>query len=170
MRHTVLAVAFSLWLSVSAVTGRTILVDDEGPADFNNIQAAIDNSNDGDIIQVTPGTYSRQFAQSINLKGKDIIVRCYDPLDTYELTSISSDPNVARAHLDFRRSYVPNELIVKFKNTAADILAAGISEGKHIQDLQLSDSLDKLNKKYKTRAVRTLFKGFKRNRQRIKLS
>jgi hypothetical protein len=41
MRHTVLAVAFSLWLSVSTVTGRTILIDDEGPADFNDIQAAI---------------------------------------------------------------------------------------------------------------------------------
>jgi hypothetical protein len=40
MKHSVLAVAFSLWLSVSSVAGRTILVDDEGPADFNNIQAA----------------------------------------------------------------------------------------------------------------------------------
>jgi len=34
-----------------------IIVDDDGPADFNNIQAAIDSANDGDTIIVQPGTY-----------------------------------------------------------------------------------------------------------------
>ena len=37
---------------------RVITVDDDGPADFNNIQAGIDDANDGDIILVKSGYYS----------------------------------------------------------------------------------------------------------------
>jgi hypothetical protein len=42
---------------VSIAYGRTIYVDDDGPADFNTIQAAIDDSNDGDTIIVADGIY-----------------------------------------------------------------------------------------------------------------
>jgi hypothetical protein len=41
----------------SAVIADTWTVDDEGKADFNNIQDAIDASADGDTIVVSPGTY-----------------------------------------------------------------------------------------------------------------
>ncbi|MHC4158004.1 MAG: right-handed parallel beta-helix repeat-containing protein [Planctomycetota bacterium] len=34
---------------------RIITVDDDGPADFNNIQAGIDDANDGDTVIVAPG-------------------------------------------------------------------------------------------------------------------
>jgi hypothetical protein len=37
---------------------RTITVDDDGPADFNNIQAAINDANHGDTIIVADGTYT----------------------------------------------------------------------------------------------------------------
>ena len=40
-----------------ALANKTIYVDDNGNADFNNIQAAIDNANDGDTILVAEGTY-----------------------------------------------------------------------------------------------------------------
>lgn len=33
-----------------AFAGKTLYVDDDGPADFNNIQAAIDDANDGESI------------------------------------------------------------------------------------------------------------------------
>ena len=36
----------------------TWTVDDDGPADFNNIQAAVDAASDGDEILVMPGTYT----------------------------------------------------------------------------------------------------------------
>ena len=38
-----------LLLTIPSQAG-IIYVDDDGPADFNNIQAAIDDSNDGDTI------------------------------------------------------------------------------------------------------------------------
>ncbi len=66
-----------LLLAVFSVpaTAKTIYVDDDGPADFNNIQSAIDDSNDGDVIVVAEGTYF----ENINFKGKNIILRSTDP-------------------------------------------------------------------------------------------
>jgi len=60
---------------------RIITVDDDGPADFNNIQAAIDDSNDGDIVEVQPGIYSGSGNRDIDFKGKVITVRSKDPND-----------------------------------------------------------------------------------------
>lgn len=51
---------FHLVLSVSAaqcVLAETITVDDDGPADFVTIQAAIDHAQNGDVILVSPGVY-----------------------------------------------------------------------------------------------------------------
>jgi len=47
---------------------RTITVDDDGPADFDTIQAAIDDASHGDEIEVAPGIYY----EAINLKGKAV--------------------------------------------------------------------------------------------------
>jgi len=49
---------FLLGMGCATASGRTIYVDDDGPADFNNIQAAIDDSNDGDTIIVADGIYT----------------------------------------------------------------------------------------------------------------
>ncbi|MEQ9617373.1 MAG: FG-GAP-like repeat-containing protein [Phycisphaerales bacterium] len=45
-------------------------VDDDGPADFSSIQAAIDAAMTGAVISVMPGTYN----EVINYNGKDIAV------------------------------------------------------------------------------------------------
>jgi len=52
---------------------RTITVDDDGPADFNNIQAAIDDANAGDTIVVAEGTYYEniRMKDGITLQGSD---------------------------------------------------------------------------------------------------
>ncbi len=54
---------------------RTITVDDDGPADFNNIQAAIDDANDGDDIVIADGIYTGIGNQDLDFLGKAIIVR-----------------------------------------------------------------------------------------------
>jgi predicted outer membrane repeat protein len=79
---------FSLILFVYATAeAKTIYVDDDGPADFDNIQAAIDDSNDGDTIIVNPGTYTGDGNRDISYNGKAITFRSEDP----------NDPNIVAA-------------------------------------------------------------------------
>ena len=68
-------VLFLLTSASATVHAKTIYVDDNGPADFSNIQAAIDDANDGDIIIVNPGTY----IENINFNGKNITLRSTEP-------------------------------------------------------------------------------------------
>jgi hypothetical protein len=50
----------------------TWTVDDDGKADFNNIQAAVDAAVDGDEILVMPGTYTGTGAEVVDMLGKEI--------------------------------------------------------------------------------------------------
>jgi parallel beta-helix repeat protein len=59
----------------SFASATVIYVDDDGPADFNNIQAAIDSANNGDIIEVQPGTYTGEGNRDIDFLGKAITIR-----------------------------------------------------------------------------------------------
>ncbi len=54
---------------------RIITVDDDGPADFDTIQAAIDDADDGDTVVVNDGTYTGEGNRDIDFKGKSITVR-----------------------------------------------------------------------------------------------
>jgi len=54
---------------------RTITVDWYAPADFSNIQAAIDDANDGDCVIVADGAYSDSGNANIDFHGKAITVR-----------------------------------------------------------------------------------------------
>jgi len=66
-----------------------ITVDDNGSADFDNIQDAIDNSGVGDTIVVKPGTYNRR----IFFNNKSITLTSEDPNDPdiVESTIITAD-------------------------------------------------------------------------------
>ncbi len=59
----------------TASVARTISVDNDGPADFNNIQAAINDANNGDVIIVSEGTYR----ENISFNGKNIVLTSSDP-------------------------------------------------------------------------------------------
>ena len=86
---TTLAISlFSLLLIFSTTAHpKTIYVDDDAPADFSNIQAAIDDANNGDIIVVNPGIYTDDGNRDIDFFGKAIAVRSVDP----------NDPNIVAA-------------------------------------------------------------------------
>jgi parallel beta-helix repeat protein len=60
---------------VSIAAGRTIYVDGDGPADFNTIQAAIDDAYDGDTIIVSDGTYTGGGNRDLDFLGKAIALR-----------------------------------------------------------------------------------------------
>jgi len=57
--------------------------------------------------------------------------------------------------------YVPNEIIVKFRQPAADSLYLQFRQGAAADGLQFSDSLQKLNNKYKLKKASALFKNFR---------
>jgi len=59
----------------SLAGGRTIYVDDDGPADFNNIQAAIDDANHGDTVVVKDGLYTGDGNRDIDFLGNAITVK-----------------------------------------------------------------------------------------------
>jgi len=72
---TPLMVAFVLITTAPAFAGKVIYVDDDEPADFNNIQAAIHDSNYGDVVIVAEGRYF----ENINFNGKNITLISTDP-------------------------------------------------------------------------------------------
>ncbi|HIA72390.1 MAG TPA: hypothetical protein EYO01_06820 [Phycisphaerales bacterium] len=55
-----------------AVNANTWTVDDDGVADFDNIQTAVDAALDGDEILVMPGTYTSIGGEVINMNGKTV--------------------------------------------------------------------------------------------------
>ncbi len=59
----------------------TWTVDDDGKADFDNIQAAIDAASDGDEIVVMPGTYIGTDNNVVEMPSVSVTLRSSDPSD-----------------------------------------------------------------------------------------
>ena len=105
-----------LGMVCTIASGRTFYVDDDGPADFNTIQEAIDDSNDGDIIIVRPGLY----LEYVRFYGKNITLMSTNPYDfnIVASTSISS--------VRFIGTEDPNCTLMGFKIRG---IVSGIEEG-----------------------------------------
>ncbi|MHC4570883.1 MAG: right-handed parallel beta-helix repeat-containing protein [Planctomycetota bacterium] len=71
----VLVCTVVLCLATGLANGRTINVRADGTGDYPTIQNSIDDSNDGDIIEVAPGTYTGHGNRDIDFLGKAITVR-----------------------------------------------------------------------------------------------
>ncbi len=76
-------------LVVGNTYGDTVYVDDDGPADFDNIQAAIDDASEGDTVIVEKGLY----VENINFKGKNIILISTNPNDPSVVATTIIDGN-----------------------------------------------------------------------------
>ena len=61
----------SMFLTSTALAD-TWTVDDDGKADFDNIQAAVDAASDGDEIIVMPGIYISTTSEVVNPNGKEL--------------------------------------------------------------------------------------------------
>ncbi|MGB2866645.1 MAG: right-handed parallel beta-helix repeat-containing protein [Sedimentisphaerales bacterium] len=70
-------------LPIFTSQAKIITVDDNGPADFDNIQQAINSSEHGDTIIVKPGTYN----QGIFFNNKSVTLTSEDP----------DDPNIVQS-------------------------------------------------------------------------
>ncbi len=67
---------FSVALGAAGTAaGQIIYVDTDGPADFNNIQAAINDAVDHDVVLVADGIYTGDGNKDLDFHGKSIIVR-----------------------------------------------------------------------------------------------
>ena len=71
-----------LTFSNFTIANRIIYVDNDGPADYNNIQTAIDDANNGDTILVADGTYTGDGNRDIDFKGKAITVKSQNGPET----------------------------------------------------------------------------------------
>ena len=60
---------------------RTLYVDANGTGDYPTIQAAVNDSNTGDVIILLPGTYTGLGNRDIDSNGKSITVQSTDPCD-----------------------------------------------------------------------------------------
>lgn len=67
--------AIFLCISASTCFAETYTVDDDGPADFASIQAAINAASDGDQILVAHGTYYGTGNEVVNTLGKQVVIR-----------------------------------------------------------------------------------------------
>ena len=74
-----------------------IIVDDDWPYDFNNVQAAIDYANPdppgSDIIVVFPGRYTGEGNRNIDFRRKGVTVQSVDPEDPYIVAATIIDCN-----------------------------------------------------------------------------
>jgi hypothetical protein len=75
---------------------RIINVDNDGVADFNNIQAAIDDANDGDTVLVADGTYTGDGNRDIDFKGKAITLKSQNGAEKCIIDCNGSDQDLHR--------------------------------------------------------------------------
>ncbi|MCJ7776810.1 MAG: hypothetical protein MUP16_00615, partial [Sedimentisphaerales bacterium] len=98
-----LILGFAFLFAAIPCQAKIITVDNDGSADFANIQAAIDDANNGDVVEVQPGTYTGPGNRNIDFKGKAITVRSIDPKDPniIETTIIDCNGTEAEPHRGF---------------------------------------------------------------------
>ncbi len=88
-----LVVGFLVLFAVMPCAGRLITVDDDGPANFNTIQAAIADANSGDTVVIAPGRYTGQGNFNISFMSKAITVRSTEPNDPCVVAATVVDCN-----------------------------------------------------------------------------
>jgi len=105
------AICILLVLAAIPCCARTITVDDDGPSDFTTIQAAIDDANDGDTVEIQPGRYMGLGNRDIKFKGKAITVTSTDPEDPNIVAQTIVDCNEAGRGFNFENYEDANSVL-----------------------------------------------------------
>jgi len=110
---------FLLGMTCTAAAGRTIYVDADGPADFNTIQAAINDAIDGDTIIVAEGKYF----ENINFNGRNITLTSTDPCNPEVVAATIIDGNQNGSVVTFKSEEDANSVLAGFtiRNGYADV-------------------------------------------------
>jgi hypothetical protein len=74
-RAVITCVTFCFIVLISSAYGDIYVVNPGGTGDFPTIQAAVDAVSDGDIIELTDGTFTGEGNRNIDFNGKAITVR-----------------------------------------------------------------------------------------------
>jgi parallel beta-helix repeat protein len=131
-----------------AVNGRVITVDDDGVADFNTIQAAVEDANDGDSILVEAGTYGEclYISKDINLEAalpgeaeivcaeaNDWLVTCDGcSFGIYGFLINASEPNQGGVKVVSGNATIKNNTITESVKGVYLTGSAGLIEGNRI--------------------------------------
>jgi len=107
-------------LAPCGLSARTITVDDDGPADYSTIAAAIAAATNGDTIVVYPGAY----VEAVSFEGLSITVRSIDPNDLTVVASTIITQNTGYS-VSFTRSEGPGAVLQGFTITGRGIRCSG---------------------------------------------
>jgi predicted outer membrane repeat protein len=84
-------------LATIPCSARIITVDDDGPADYSNVQAAIDAAEEGDEIIVSIGIYY----ENISFRGNNFILRSTEPLNPIVVAATIIDGHLGGSVVTF---------------------------------------------------------------------
>ena len=128
-----------LVLSIASVSNaiNVIYVDVNGPNDpgtgtssdpFRRIQDAIDDANNGDIIEIWPGLYTSNGNYDLDPNGKSIAIRSTEPNDPNIVANTIIDPNESGRGFYFHSGEDANCIVsgLTIKNAYTTDLGAGI--------------------------------------------
>ncbi len=79
--QNILSVTVLVLISAGMTHAKTIMVDNDGTADFRTIRAAVASAADGDVIILQPGRYAGAEASDIIVSGTTLTIRSTDPND-----------------------------------------------------------------------------------------
>ena len=106
---------------IGDVCDGVIYVDDNGLANYNRIQDAIDHAVDGDIIIVQEGTY----VENIDLLGKAITLQCSNPNNSDVIISTIIDGSQSGPVITCSSGEDPNTIITGFVITNGNSTLGG---------------------------------------------
>jgi hypothetical protein len=89
-------------LLTSTAYGVIYVVNPEGTGDFPTIQAAVDASSNGDIVELTNGTFTGEGNRNIDYRGKAITVRSQSGDATSCILDLEGIPDTTRRGFYFQ--------------------------------------------------------------------